>query len=366
MRFYIHQGTYFERRKMAAKIDKPRIELFSDTKSRPSEAMLKAMISAETGDEQAGEDPTTLALCEKVCELLGKNAALFLPSGTMCNQIALAVHCRPGDEIIAERSSHIINFETGGAAVLARAMINSIDGERGQFSVDQARSALRPEMRHMPNSRMIAVEQTANMGGGGIWPLEVLHGLSALAHENGLIMHMDGARLINAVVASGISAKDYGATVDTIWIDLSKGLGCPVGAVLAGSEEFIAEAWQWKQRLGGALRQSGVLAAAGIFALENNVLRMAEDHANAKLFAKSISNIPGVSIDISSVETNIVIFSVENTGMTAPQIAEQLMSFGIRVGSMNKHQIRAVTHLDVDRAGVEEAADTMGRIIQNT
>ncbi|MBO32464.1 MAG: low specificity L-threonine aldolase [Rhodospirillaceae bacterium] len=350
---------------MAGKIEQPRIDLFSDTKSRPREAMLQAMMRAETGDEQAGEDTTTLALCEKVCELLGKEAALFLPSGTMCNQIALAVHCRPGDEIIAERTSHIINFETGGAAVLARAMIHPIDGERGQFTVDQARRALRPEMRHMPNSRMIAVEQTANMGGGGVWPLEMLHGLSALTLENGMVMHMDGARLINAVVASGISAKDYGAAVDTLWIDLSKGLGCPVGAVLAGSEEFIAEAWKWKQRLGGAMRQSGILAAAGIYALENNVLRMAEDHANAKLFAKSISNISGVSVDVSSVETNIVIFSVENTELSAPQIAEQLLTYGIRVGMINADQIRAVTHLDVDRAGVEEAAYTMSRIVQN-
>lgn len=343
----------------------PRIDLFSDTKTRPSEAMIQAMVQAVVGDEQAGEDPTTNALCDKAGELLGKEATVFLPSGTMCNQIALAIHCRPGDEIIAERSAHIINFETGGAAVLARAMINAIDGERGQFSVDQARQAVRPGMRHMPNSRMIEVEQTANMGGGSIWPLNVLQDLSALAAENNLIMHMDGARLLNAVVASGVSAKEYASTVDTVWIDLSKGLGCPIGGVLAGSEEFIDQAWQWKQRLGGAMRQSGMLAAAGIFALDNNVTRMAEDHANAKIFAQGIENIPGVTMDVSSVETNIVIFSVENTALTAGQVSDHLLKSGIRVGAMNDHQIRVVTHLDVDRAGVEEAANKLSWLIQN-
>ena len=340
----------------------PIIDLFSDTKTRPSKPMLDAMVTAETGDEQAGEDPTTLCLQDRVASLLGKDSALFVPSGTMCNQIALAVQCNAGDEIIADKTSHLINFEAGGAAVFSRAMIKSLEGERGQFTLDQARAAIRTGFRHAPSSRMIAVEQTANLGGGSIWPLENLKSLKALAVENGLVMHMDGARLLNAVVASGVSAKEYAATADTVWIDLSKGLGCPVGGVLAGSKEFIEKAWPWKQRLGGSMRQSGILAAAGLYALENNVERLAEDHSNAKILANRLAQIPGIDIDPKTVETNILIINTAEASLTAHEISQQLLLNGVRIGAVGADKMRAVTHLDVDRKGIDRAADVFEKI----
>ncbi len=340
----------------------PEVELYSDTKTRPSKAMLEAMMIAEVGDEQANEDPTTIALQQKVADLLGKEAALFVPSGTMCNQIALAVHCQPGDEIIADKTAHIINFEAGGPAVIARAMIKPLDGVRGQFTLEQAQAALRAGFRHAPDSKLIAVEQTANLGGGSIWPLEILESLRILANENKLVTHMDGARLLNAVVASGISARDYAATVDTVWIDLSKGLGCPIGGVIAGSKEFIAQAWPWKQRLGGSMRQSGILAAAGIYALDHHVDRLAIDHANARLLATRLAHIPGVQIDPLTVETNILIIDVTEASLSAPEISERLLEKGVRMGAMGPDGMRAVTHLDVDEAGVIRAAEAFADI----
>jgi len=341
----------------------PRIDLFSDTKTRPSEAMKTAMVAAEVGDEQADEDPTTLELCEYVAGLLGKEKALFLPSGTMCNQIALAIHCRPGDEIIAEETAHIINFEVGGAAVLANAMIRPIKGENGLFTVDQLKGALRPDFRHAPKSKLVAVEQTSNLGGGSVWPLDRLTEISSIARENGLLVHMDGARLMNAVVASGTPAQAYAAQVDTTWIDLSKGLGCPVGGVLAGSEDFIQEAWQWKQRLGGSMRQSGIIAAAGLYAFQNNVDRLAEDHANAKYLAERLTEVDGIEINPATVETNIILLKVTSDKMSARELSASLGEQGIRIGAMSERDVRLVTHLDVDRAGVEEAADAIQMLL---
>ena len=338
------------------------VELFSDTKTKPSKPMLEAMMVAETGDEQAGEDPTTRALEERVANLLGKEAALFVPSGTMCNQIAMAVQCQPGDEIIADKTAHIINFEAAGASIIARAMIKSLDGERGLYSLDQARHALRPNFRHAPNSKMISVEQTANLGGGTVWPLKVLESLQILGQDHNLVMHMDGARLLNAVVASGVSAADYAATMDTVWIDLSKGLGCPVGGVLAGTTDFIEQAWPWKQRLGGSMRQSGILAAAGLYALDHNVDRLAIDHSNARILATLLAEIPGVNVDALTVETNIVLINVAAANLSAPEIAVRLMSEGIRIGAMTTDSMRAVTHLDVDEAGIVRAAEAFTKI----
>jgi threonine aldolase len=324
--------------------------------------MLNAMIAAEMGDEQAGEDPTTIELQKRVASLLGKEAALFVPSGTMCNQIAIAVQCQAGDEIIADKTAHIINFEAGGAAVIARAMIRPLEGLRGQFSLDQARDAIRAGFRHAPSSKMISVEQTANLGGGSIWPLDVLKSIQALSVEYNLITHMDGARLLNAVVASGVSAADYAATVDTVWIDLSKGLGCPVGGVIAGSEDFIDKAWPWKQRLGGSMRQSGILAAAGLYALDHNVERLEVDHLNAKNLANRLAQIPGIKIDPSTVETNILIINVAKLKVSASEISEQLLLNGVRIGAMGPDSMRAVTHLDVDEAGINRVAEIFAKI----
>ncbi|MFT6579734.1 MAG: threonine aldolase [Alphaproteobacteria bacterium] len=339
------------------------IDLYSDTQTRPSAAMRDAMAHAEVGDEQRDEDPSTTRLCEMVAEMVGKEAAVFMPSGTMCNQIAILVHCRPGDEIIADKTAHIINSEGGGPAVFSGASIRPVDGARGIFSADQAEAAIRKARRHSPKSRMIAIEQTANSGGGTVWPLETVQAVGTVAQDNDMVLHMDGARLPNAVVASGVSAKAFAAPFDSLWIDLSKGLGCPVGAVLAGSADFIEKSWQWKQRMGGAMRQSGVIAAAGVYALDHNVDRLADDHANAKLFAEGVANLPGISVDMGSVQTNMVFFDVSGTGMTAAELHQKLLSHGIRIGENDRYRMRVVTHLDVTRDQVANAAEIVRKVV---
>ncbi len=338
------------------------INLYSDTQTQPSKAMRLAMAEAPVGDEQRGEDPSVNRLCEMTAELLGKEAAVFLPSGTMCNQLAIHIHCRPGEEIIAHRSAHILNFEGGGTAAFSGVQVQGLDGPRGQFSVEAARAAIRPKDRYHPQTSMIAVEQTANMGGGAIWSLKEIQALGKLADQQGLAYHMDGARLLNAVVASGVSAEDFAGPFDSLWIDLSKGLGCPVGAVLAGSREFIEEAWRLKQRSGGAMRQAGIIAAAGIYALEHNVERLAEDHANAKLFAESLRNLPGIKVDPEEVETNIVFFDIAGTGMTAEPFVEAMKAKGVDLGGAGT-RIRIVTHLDIGRADIEAAVEAIRRVI---
>jgi len=340
------------------------IELYSDTRTKPTAGMRTAMAEAEVGDEQAGEDPTTNALCARIADLLGKEAAVFLPSGTMCNEIALAVHCRPGDAVVADRTCHIANFEGGGPAALAGVTVTGVDGERGMFSPDQA-AAVEQSYRYAPRTTLLSVEQTANVGGGAVWPLQSLQAVSALAQERGLATHMDGARLMNAVVASGTSAADFAATVDSLWLDLSKGLGCPVGAVLAGPQAFIDECWRWKQRMGGAMRQSGILAAAGLYALDNHVNRLADDHDNARLFADLIAEIDGISVEPAYVETNMIYFDVKQTGLTSFEVGDRLEGKGVRIGSFDESLMRAVTHLDVDEEGVRIAAEALADVVQS-
>ena len=336
------------------------INLYSDTQTQPTAPMRAAMAAAPVGDEQRGEDPTVNELCERVATLLGMEQAVFLPSGTMANELAIRVHCRPGDEIIAERTSHIINFEGGGPAAISGAMIQAVPGERGVFTAEQARAAIRPASRYFPPTRLIEIEQTANMGGGTVWPLETVGAVCAVGHEHGLRLHLDGARLMNAVVASGVPAADYAAGFDTAWIDLSKGLGCPVGAVLAGSSDVIESVWQWKQRLGGAMRQAGIIAAAGIYALDHHVDRLADDHRNARRFAEGIAELPGVAVEPDHVDTNIVFFDVAATGRDAETLAGGLETRGVRIGAMGPTLMRAVTHLDVDAGGIEQAVEALG------
>src|SRR5436305_11424930 len=294
------------------------VNLHSDTQTRPSEGMRRAIASAEVADEQRGLDPTVNALQERVAELLGHEAALFLPSGTMCNQIGVRLHTRPGDEVILERFSHPIIAEGGGAAAHSGVMIQPIDGDGGMFTADQVRASLRTAGdRYSPESRLVCVEQTTNYGGGRVWPLEQIRSVLDVARDNGLRAHLDGARLMNAVVASGVSAADYASRFDTAWLDFTKGLGAPVGAVLAGSRELIDEAWRYKQMWGGAMRQAGIVAAGGLYALDHHVERLAEDHANARVLAEGLASVPGVAIDAARVETNIVIFAVPDAaGLT--------------------------------------------------
>ncbi len=334
-----------------------RIDLISDTSTRPTPAMRRAMAEAPVGDEQRGEDPSVDRLCARVADLLGKEAALFLPSGTMCNQIAILVHCRPGDEIIAAADSHIVGSEGAGAAALAGSYVRPVACARGIFSGDDVTAAVRDRKPKSPRSRLVEVEQTNNRGGGAIWPLEAIESVGRAAHAHGLDLHMDGARLMNAAVASGISARAYAAPVDSVWLDLSKGLGCPVGGVLAGSSAFVEAAWVWKHRLGGAMRQAGVLAAAGLHALDHHVERLAEDHHNARRFAARVAAVPGVELDPAEVETNLVFINVEETGLSAETIAARTGERGIRIGVDGEFRMRAVTHLDVNEAQVAEAAD---------
>lgn len=335
------------------------IDLYSDTKSLPTDAMRQFMMAAEVGDEQKDEDRNVLALCERVAGLLGKEAAVFLPSGTMCNEIALAVHCRPGEEVICDRSAHIINFEAGGPGALAGVMIKAVAGERGMFSAEQLRQAIRPDSRYAPVSRLVCIEQTANLGGGAIWPLGAIEDVAAVARNAGLALHLDGARLLNAVVETGIAAAAYAQPFDSAWLDLTKGLGCPVGAVLAGSREFTRQAWRLKQRWGGAMRQSGFLAAAGLYALDHHVERLADDHANARLLAAGLKGIPGIAVS-GAIETNMVFFDIAETGLTAQQLVSVLKASGIGLGAFGATTIRAVTHLGISRADIERTISAIG------
>ena len=333
------------------------IDLFSDTATRPSAGMRRAMAEAEVGDEQRGEDPTTRALEDRVATLLGKAAAVFLPSGTMCNQIALAVHCQAGDEIIAADKSHIFNYEAAGGAVTARAHNFPIRTTDGIFSGADVDAAVRPVgSRHHPRSRLVAIEQTQNLGGGAVWTLAQIGDVAAAARRHKLALHMDGARLPNAVAASGVSAATMSAPCDSVWFDLSKGLGCPVGGVLAGSKDFINEAWRWKHRMGGAMRQSGIIAAAGLYALDHNMERLGDDHANARRLASVLGNSKGVTVLNPKVETNLLFLDVSATGRSAPDISAALLQKGVRIGAMSPVMLRAVTHLDISRDDIETAS----------
>ena len=341
------------------------INLYSDTQTLPSIAMRKAMAEAPVGDEQRGEDPSVNALCERVADWLGKERAVFLPSGTMCNEIAIRVHCRPGDEVIAESNAHIIHFEGGGPAALSGVMIRAVEGERGIYSPQAVRAALRnPADRYSPNSRLLAVEQTANMAGGTVWPVAALVDVTDVAREAGLSTHMDGARLPNAAVALGIEPKTIAQGFDTVWIDLSKGLGCPVGAVLAGSEALIEEVWRWKQRIGGAMRQAGILAAAGLYALDHNVARLADDHSNARSLAEGIAALPGIECEPAEVETNMVFFQVTGR-LDAPSLSAVLRGEGIVIGALDDRRMRAVTHLDVGVDDIATAVAAMTELLAN-
>ena len=331
------------------------VDLFSDTITRPTPAMRRAMADAEVGDEQNREDPTVNRLQAMVAELLGKEAALFLPSGTMCNQVAFAVHCRQGDEILFHELAHPLLYEAGGPAALVGAVMRPLPGARGMYTAEQVRQAVRPRVHYMPRTRALSIEQTANIAGGVCWPLGQIEEVCAAGHAAGLACHMDGARLMNAVVATGTPAAAFAAPVDSVWIDLTKGLGAPVGGVLAGSRGFIEEAWVFKQRFGGAMRQAGIIAAAGIHALEHHVERLREDHERARLLARGLAELPGVAVDADRVETNIVIFDLRGTGLTAEEFGRRTERFGVRFTVISPTLARAVFHLDVPPDGVERA-----------
>jgi threonine aldolase len=329
-----------------------RINLYSDTQTRPTPPMLEAMKSAEVGDEQHGNDPTVHALCDQVAALLGKEAAMFLPSGTMCNVVAILTHCRSGEEVVAHHTSHILTSEGGAHAAFSGVQILALPGARGQFAADDVRAAVRPRSRYAPPQRLLEVEQTANIGGGTVWPLAQLDAVAAVARGEGWSTHMDGARLMNACVASGVAAKDMAASFDSVWIDFTKGLGAPLGAALAGSAEFIDAAWRWKQRLGGSMRQAGICAAGCLYSLDHHVDRLADDHRNAKALARGLKQMPGVVVE--EPETNLVFFDPAGAGVPGPELIRRLRLHGVHL-SLLGGRIRACTHLDVSAAMIEDA-----------
>jgi threonine aldolase len=331
----------------------PEVNLYSDTQTRPTPAMRRAMADAEVGDEQRFADPTVNALCERVAKLLGFEAAVFLPSGTMCNEIGFRLHIRPGgDAALMHRTAHPLRYEAGGPAAISGAVLVPLDGPAGMFDAATLEAALsRPGDRYAPRSRLVSVEQTSNNAGGRVWPLEQVRAVADVARGAGLRLHLDGARLMNAVVASGVAAHEWTRGFDTAWIDFTKGLGAPVGAALAGSHELIDEAWRYKQMLGGAMRQAGIVAAGALHALDHHVERLADDHANARTLAEGLAELPGVALDPVTVETNIVVFGVPD----AEAFCASLAGDGVLMGPLDARTVRAVTHLDVDAEGIRTA-----------
>ena len=342
------------------------VDLYSDTSTRPTEGMRRAMAYAPVGDEQKGEDPSVNELVARVCEVLGKKAAVYLPSGTMCNQIALAVHCRPGDEFYCDRSAHPLHYEAGGASALAGAQPCALDGERGVYSAAQLEAALSPVSRYAPHPRLAWVEQTANLAGGTCWNFEQIKAVTEVALARNMATHLDGARLFNATVATATTAAEVVAPFDSAWIDFSKGLGAPVGAALAGDEAFIDEAWRLKQRMGGAMRQAGVIAAAATYALDHHVERLAEDHANARRLAEGLAALDGIDLDPTTVETNIVVFGVPGwPGGPAAFVSRLLTETGVRGSLGNGGRVRFVTHLDIGSGDVDVALNSVRRVMSD-
>jgi len=331
------------------------VDLRSDTVTRPDAGMRAAMAAAEVGDDVLGDDPTVLRLQEHTAELLGKPAALFVPSGTMANQIAIRCACEPGDEIICDDSTHSFHYETGGPAAISGVGIRTLHGPRGIFSPHDVEAAIRPDESHFPRSRLVIIENTNNRGGGSVWPRETVAGVAQVARQHGLHVHLDGARLLNACVALGCQPTDYTAHVDTVAMCFSKGLGAPVGSIIAGSEQTMRRAHRIRKMLGGGMRQAGILAAAALYALDHNIQRLAEDHANARRLAEGLAELPGISIDPQDVETNIVIFGIDPSLGTAAEFVERLEERGVRMFDIGPQRVRAVTHLDVSCEQIDQA-----------
>jgi len=337
---------------------KPLIDLRSDTVTQPTEGMRAAIAAAVVGDEQKREDPTVTALQQRVAALLGHESALFVPTATMANQIALKLHGRPGDVLLAEETSHVIVYEYGGAAAHAGLITRGLPGFAGRIAPEQVRAASAPSTKVADQrATVLALENTHNNAGGRVWPLEELAAVLATAREHGLAVHLDGARLLNAAVAQELPPAEIGSRFDTVTLCLSKGLGCPLGALLAGSQELIERAWREKHLFGGAMRQAGIVAAAGVYALEHNVDRLAEDHARARAFAEGLVA-AGVPVDLERVETNFVQLDVGSLGMSVPDALAALKAQGVGLSAtIHAHLIRAVFHLHVGDEDVERAVE---------
>jgi threonine aldolase len=332
------------------------IDLRSDTVTKPTPGMLAAMQSAPVGDDVYGEDETINRLEHRIAGMLGTEAALFVPSGTMSNQIAIRLHCRPGEEMLCERTSHVVLWEAGGPAALSGVSVQAIDGDFGLLSVDHLKHAIRPQDMHSPQTKLVVLENTHNRGGGTVYSLEAVQAISSWAKSNGLAMHLDGARMWNAIVASGVSAREWASHFDTISVCFSKGLGAPVGSALAGSRALI-DRGRWVRKLfGGAMRQAGYLAAACLYALDHHIDRLAQDHANAQLLAEAVRTVRPFKLMPPRVETNLVWFEVDPAWKAASEVTAILRQKGVKMSALGTTVVRACTHLDVSRADCEQAA----------
>jgi threonine aldolase len=340
------------------------IDLRSDTQTRPTPEMRAAIAAAEVGDEQKREDPTVNALEARAAGLLGQEDAVFVPTATMANEIALRVLSRPGDEIVAEENSHIFLAELGGPAVHAGLMTRPLRCEAGRFSPEQLRDTARvSDSTHVPHTRVVSVENTHNASGGRVWPLAEIEAIAATARELELQLHLDGARIMNAAVASGVPAAEIGRYFDTVTLCLSKGLGCPLGALVAGSRELMGEARRFKHLFGGAMRQAGIVAAAGVYALDHHIDRLADDHRRAGRLAEGLDT-SGVPVDLEQVETNFVQIHLGPLGLSPEEALERLREHGVGL-SMTAYptRLRAVTHLDVSDDDIERAVEVIPRAL---
>ena len=340
------------------------IDLRSDTATRPTDGMRAAIAAAAVGDEQRREDPSVNALQERAATLLGQETALFVPTATMANQIALKLHSRPGDVLVAERHAHVVIYEYGGAAAHAGLMVETIEGRRGRFGVEDLEAVTVPSTKSADQRpAVLALENTHNSSGGRCWPLDELRAVTAARRERGLRTHLDGARLLNAAVATGVAAAELGAPFDTVTLCLSKGLGCPLGAVLAGSRETIDRAWREKHLFGGAMRQAGIVAAAGVYALDHHVDRLADDHARARRLAEGWEA-AGLPVDLDQVETNFVQVDVGALGLDQADALARLRDAGVGLSStIHPTIVRAVTHLDVDDDAIDRAIELVPRAL---
>jgi threonine aldolase len=341
------------------------IDLRSDTVTRPTPEMRRAMMEAEVGDDVYGEDPTVNQLERRAAEIAGKEAALFVPTGTMGNTIAMKVHTRHGEEVICDGRAHVLNYELAMMAWFCGCLARPIHTDDGMLSWDRIAREIRPLGPHAAPTGLIEIENTHNIAGGTVYPLETIHEICDRAHERGLKVHMDGARVFNAAEACGKPVREIAAKVDTVMFCLSKALGAPVGSMLAGDADAIDRARLYRKRLGGGMRQAGVLAAAGLIALEQSPRHLFEDHRNARLMAQGLARIPGIQIDPAKVQTNIVIFDVSGTGLSGGEVSARLKERGVLINTIAPNLMRAVTHYDVDREGCElalaEVADVLAR-----
>lgn len=321
------------------------------------------MAAAPVGDDVYGEDPTVNRLQEMAAALLGKAAALFVPTGIMANQLSIKVHTQPGDEVIVDSRAHIVKYEHGAAAALAGVQLHWVNGQRGILEPEQVLAAIRPNDPYNPRTRLICLENTHNSGGGSVYPLSTIQRIRAVAVARGIPMHLDGARLFNAVVASGVAAADYARHFETVSFCLSKGLGAPVGSIIVSDAETVAKLRPLRRMYGGGMRQAGILAAAGLYALEHNIARLKDDHVHAKALAGQLRKIPSVSIDVEGIETNIVVFEVTDPSRSSPEILGTLKQEGLLINSVGGMSFRAVTHLNVSAQAIEEAGRIFTRVL---